>query len=81
MPMVLVASGIAAANAYGFMPVVRQSGDEILNIWLQVRAPLYAHHACAFTPYEHAAASTQLGCLPDPNNARQRVKFHYGCRS
>ncbi len=36
MPMVLVASGIAAANAYGFMPVVRQNGDEILNIWLQV---------------------------------------------
>ena len=36
LPMVLVASGIAAANAYGFMPVVRHSGDEVLSIWLQV---------------------------------------------
>ncbi len=81
MPMVLVASGIAAANAYGFMPVVRQSGDEILNIWLQVRAPVYAHHACAFTTYEHAAASTQHGCLPDPNSARQQVHVQYSCRS
>ncbi len=32
--MMLVASGIAAANSYAFMPVTRQ-GDETLNIWLQ----------------------------------------------
>ena len=37
LPMVLVASGIAAANAYGFMPVEHNAGDEVLNIWLQAR--------------------------------------------
>ena len=46
LPMVLVASGIAAANAYGFMPVVRQSGDEILSIWLQVCRPALRSQNC-----------------------------------